>query len=616
MRAASAAPYRAARLGTSAMAVERRADGTLLLRPRETLAPYPARVTDPLVTAAARHPDRVFLGARDGAGWRTISYRETLLRVQALAQALLDRGLGADTPVAILSGASIEHALLALACQHVGIPFAPITPAYSRLDPQLVRLRQVLATLAPRLVFAQDARDFAAALSILPAQTAIVVAGDPPAGGRATAFAELAGTTPGAAVAAANAAVSPDTIAKILFTSGSTGAPKGVITTHRMLCSNQQMFVQALPLIAGTPPVLLSWLPWHHTSGANQIFGLVLSHAGTLYIDEGRPVAGEMDATIAGLREIAPTLYFSVPRGFAELIPFLRRDAALRARFFSRLAMLYYSGAALPDAVVGELDALAVATCGERIPMLCGYGATEVAPLALIVNWHADRSGLAGLPVPGTELKLVPYGDKYEARVRGPNATPGYWRQDELSRALFDEEGFLRLGDALSFVDPADVSRGLAFDGRIAEDFKLSSGTWVNTGALRARLAAAIGPVLRDAAIAGEGRDAPAALIFPDPAACAALCGTADPDHPLLRDHVQRALDALAAAATGSSTFVASAVLLREPPSAAAGEVTDKGSINQRAVLAVRRAIVDTLYADPPPFPVLRAAPEQQRRRR
>jgi feruloyl-CoA synthase len=614
------ASFRKAALGTYAMDVDSRPDGSILIRSREPLGEYPTKLTDRLVEAAERHPERIFLASRDGDGWRTITYRETYRRVLAIAQALLDRGCDAATPVAILSAASIEHGLLALACQHVGVPYAPITPAYSLLDPTLTKLRHVLGLLEPHLVFAQNGLSFSRALRSLDASVEIVVVEERADLAVATMFESLAGTSPGAAVRRASDAVIPDTVAKILFTSGSTGFPKGVITTQRMLCSNQQTFLQTLPLIAEPPPVVLSWLPWHHTSGANQIFGLVLYNAGTLYIDEGRPVPDEIETTVRNLRDIAPTLYFSVPRGFAELVPFLRRDSRLRENFFSRLSMLYYSGAALTDAVASELDELSVQSCGERIPMLCGYGATEVAPLALIVNWHADRSGLAGLPVPGTDLKLVPYGDKFEARVRGDSATPGYWRQDALSQALFDDEGFVKLGDALSFVDAADLSRGLAFDGRISEDFKLSTGTWVNVGALRARLAAEIGPVMREAVVAGEGQDEIAALVFPDRAACAELCGVdaGSPtllEHPHLRAHVQAALDRLAGRATGSSMFVARAILLAEPPSEAAGEVTDKGSINQRAVVAARRAIVDMVFANPTPHPVFHTvrSPNQPR---
>ncbi len=524
--------------------------------------------------------------------WRALTYRDALAAVRRIAAALLARGLSVDRPIAILSGSSIEHALLALAAMHVGIPFAPVSPAYSLASADLGRLRHVLSLLTPGLVFAQNGTTFSRALTqAVASDTEITVHEAPAPGRRATLFAELAGATDSPAVDAASDRVGPDSIGKVLFTSGSTGFPKGVINTQRMLCANQQMFVEALPVVAGQPPVLVDWLPWHHTSGGNQILGLTLYHAGTLYIDEGRPLPESIAETVRNLHEIAPTLYFTVPRGYAELIPYFKSDRALRERFFSRVSMFYYSGASLPQAVIAQLDEVAVEACGERIPMLCGYGSTETAPFALCANWLTERSGLAGLPVPGVELKLAPQDAKYEARVRGPNVMPGYWREPERTRAVFDEEGFLRTGDALSWVDERDAGHGLAFDGRLAENFKLTTGTWVSTGALRARLIAA-SSLIRDVVITGEGRDEVGALIFPDLAACRAL------GRGRVEEEIQSALDQLAAQSTGTSTFVARALILEEPPSAAAGEVTDKGSINQRAVLTHRARWVEDLYLE------------------
>jgi feruloyl-CoA synthase len=586
--------YRSVALGPREVDVEPRADGSILLRSPVALGSYPRKITDCLVRAAREHPDRVFLAMRSSAReWRTLRYRDALAAVRRIAAGLLARGLSQERPIAILSGSSIEHALLALAAMHVGIPFAPVSPAYSLASADLARLRHVLELLTPGLVFAQSGTAFARALGqAVAADAEIVLEEQPPAGRPATSFAELSSATDSAAVDAASEQVGPDSIAKVLFTSGSTGFPKGVINTQRMLCANQQMFLESLPLIAAQPPVLVDWLPWHHTSGGNQILGLTLYHAGTLHIDEGRPLPDAIGATVRNLREIAPTLYFTVPRGYAELIPHLKADRALRERFFSRVSMFYYSGASLPQSVVAQLDEVAVEACGERIPMLCGYGSTETAPFALCANWLTERSGLAGLPVPGVELKLAPQGAKLEARVRGPNVMPGYWREPERTRAVFDEEGFLLTGDALAWVDARDPTRGLAFDGRLAEDFKLTTGTWVSTGALRARLIAA-SPLIQDAVITGEGRDEVGALIFPA--------------SPRLVEELQSALDRLAAESTGTSTFVARALILEEPPNAAAGEITDKGSINQRAVLAHRARQVEELYRDPPGARIYRA---------
>ena len=591
--------------GPREVRVERRADGCVLVRSPLALEPYPMRFTDCLAQAVARHPDRVFLAVRTPeCTWRSVTYRQSWDAVRRIAAALLERDLSLERPIAILSGSSIEHAWLALAAMLVGIPFAPLSPAYALSSPDLGRLKYILQLLTPGLVFAGDGASFAHALTEAVApETEIVVTHAPPAARRATLFAELLGTDTGehrlasaeAAVDAAHAQVGPDTVAKVLFTSGSTGTPKGVMNTHRMLCCNQQMFVQALPLAAEEPLVLVDWLPWHHTSGGNQILGLTLYQGGTLHIDEGRPLPQQIEPTLRNLREISPTLYFTVPRGYAELIPHLRADRTLRESLFARVRMFYYSGAPIAHTVMRQLDEIGEATCGRRIPFLCGYGSTETAPFSLCTNWLAERSGLAGLPVPGVELKLVARGAKLEACIRGPNVMPGYWRQAELTREVLDEEGFLRTGDALSWVDASDPTQGLVFDGRIAEDFKLTTGTWVHTGALRARLIAAVGTAIHDVVIAGEGRDEVGALIFAT--ATRARAG----------EDIQRALDRLAAESTGTSTFVARALLLEEPPNVAAGEVTDKGSINQKAVLKRRAGLVEELYREPASPRVLRA---------
>jgi feruloyl-CoA synthase len=600
-------PYRKVVLGPRAVSAETRPDGTTLVRSSSALEPYPTKLTDRLVLHAQTQPQRIFLAMRDARGdWRTLTYAAALEAMCRIAANLLARDLSCERPVAILSGASIEHALLALAAMHVGIPFAPISPAYSLSSADLTKLRHVLSLLTPGLVFAQHGARFAHALEEAVGEEAEVVVYEAPPPRRATTgFETLTRAASIAMCDAASARVAPDTIAKILFTSGSTGFPKGVINTQRMLCCNQQMWVQSLPTLAAQPPVLIDWLPWHHSSGGNQILGLTVYHGGTLYIDDGRPLPQEFERTVRNLREISPTLYFTVPRGYAELIHHLRRDRILRERFFARVAMFYYSGAPLAEGIVAQLDEIALEACGERIPMFCGYGATESGPFALCANWLTERSGLAGLPVPGAELKLVPRGGKLEAHLRGPNVTPGYWRQQELTRSAFDAEGYWRTGDALRWVAPGDIDSGLAFDGRLAEDFKLSTGTWVNSGALRARLIEAALPLIADVVIAGEGRDQVAALIFPDLAACRSL------SPPEVRERLRNALDYMARDSTGSSTYIARAVVLEEAASAAAGEITDKGSLNQRAILARRAALLDALYRDPAPPDAYLATPRR-----
>lgn len=604
------APVRKARLNRISTVVTRRDDGAVLMRSPDPLGAWPERLTERLVHWAEQAPDRVFIARRgpDGA-WRSLGYAEILARVRALGQALLDRGLSAARPIGILSGNGIEHALLGLAATHVGIPYAPISPAYSLVSTDFGKLRHVLSLLTPGLVFAADGAAFAPAIAAaVPADTELVVTQSPPADRPAALFDDLIATRPTEAVDAAHRKVGPDTVAKILFTSGSTGLPKGVINTQRMLCSNQQMLVDTLPFMADVPPVLVDWLPWNHTFGGNHNVGLVLYNGGSLYIDDGKPVPGALEETVKNLREIAPTIYFNVPKGFEALATYLRAEPALREKFFSRVSMLFYSGAGLGQHVWDALEELAVETCGERIMMITGLGATETAPYAVCANWEAGRSGLIGLPVPGLELKLVPSGSKLEARVRGPNVTPGYWRQDDLTEAAFDDEGFYRMGDAVKFADPDDPQKGLMFDGRISEDFKLTTGTWVSVGPLRARIIELGAPHVQDVVIAGIDRDEIGLLIFPNFDACRALCSDLAPEataadivaRPEVRAAFGDLLDRLVAQSTGRSSRVARALLLDQPASIDAHEVTDKGSINQRAVLDHRAALVDVLYRDLP----------------
>jgi len=591
----SAAPVRKVALGTADVDVDRRADGVILLRSPHPLGAYPGRLTERLVHWARAAPERSFLAQRDAdGGWRHLSYAQAYSRVRAVAQGLLDRGLSAERPLAILSDNDIEHALLALACMHVGIAYVPVSSAYSLISTDFEKLKQVLGLLTPGLVFAADGTRFAKAIATaVPAGTELLT------GDR---FAELEATPATAAVEAAHQKVGPDTVAKFLLTSGSTGQPKAVVNTQRMLCSNQQMLTQALPSLRETPPVLVDWLPWNHTAGSNHNLGLVLNHGGTLYIDEGKPLPGLIEKTVRNLREVAPTIYFNVPRGYEALLPFLRDDAELRKTFFSRLGLLQYAAAVLPQPIWQAYEELAVQTCGERILWITGYGATETAPAAMFTSRGAARAGTVGLPVDGVEMKLVPTGDKFEARFRGPNVTPGYWRQPELSRAAFDEEGFYRTGDAMRFVDAADPRLGFEFDGRTTEDFKLGTGTWVSVGPLRAKINSACSPLVQDVVITGHDRAWLGALVFLNAVACRGL--QADE----IRARLERIFKQLAREATGSSTRIARALIMTVPPSIDAGEITDKGSINQRAALTNRAALVELLYAEPPDPSIIAAS--------
>jgi feruloyl-CoA synthase len=595
------------------MVVDRREDGTLYARSPVPLGPYPVNITERLEQWAARVPDRTFLARRCGdepgalgtvrGDWNALTYGDTLRHVRSVAQALLDRGLSADRPLAILSGNSLEHAVLGLAAMYCGVPYAPISPAYSLLAQDHTTLRALWQSLEPGLVFAADGEAFGPALRRVASGRTMVVTCTAPEAPGVIHFGELLNTSPRPALDRAHRMVTADTIAKILYTSGSTGQPKGVINTQRMLCANQEMIRTVLPLLAHEPPVLCDWLPWNHTFGGNHNFGIVLYNGGTLYLDDGRPVAGAgFDTTIANLREIATTAYFNVPRGYDLLVPRLRDDEALRRHFFSRLRMAFCAAAALRQQTADDLQAMAVDAHGTAVPLVTGLGATESAPFALCAGAATFTGGRIGVPVPGVELKLAPVDDKLEGRLRGPSITPGYWRDEGLTRAAFDEEGFYRLGDALTFFDPTDPSRGFAFEGRLSEDFKLSSGTWVRVGPLRARLIAHFGDLVQDVVLTAPDRDFVGALLFPNLAACHALAGRrwSTPrevlDDPAVKSQFMALLDSLAAESTGSSTCVRRAVLLDEPPSIDRQELTEKGSVNQKAVLKNRAALVEQLY--------------------
>jgi feruloyl-CoA synthase len=591
------------------VAVERREDGVVVLRSPEPLAPYARCLGEYLARWARERPNQLYLAQRDGEKWRSLTFAQAYQQTRAIASALLPFKLSAERPLAILSENSLEHALLALAAMEVGVPYAPISPSYSLLSRDYQKLRAVFALLTPGLVFVDDAARYQSALAALrDYDFELIVVRNGEAAGRAwRPFASLFEREDDGAVARAFAAITPDTIAKFLLTSGSTGEPKAVINTQRMLCSNQQTLRQAWPFLREEPPTLVDWLPWHHTAGGNNNFGVALTNGGSLYIDDGKPAPGLIERTVRNLREIAPTLYCSVPRGYEALLPYLESDAALRDNFFSKLKVIQYAGAALPAHVWERLERLSTQAIGKRARMTSGWGATETGPQVTLVHFTPLRSSVIGLPTPGNELKMIPLpnSDKYELRARGPNVTPGYWRRPELTAAAFDEEGFYRTGDAGRFADADDPAQGIEFAGRLAEEFKLTSGVWVHTGALRVKAIEALAPIAQDIVIAGHDRDEIGFLIFPNLAACRQLCGeeiaTADlAANAPLREAVRAGLQRLQAQGGGSSTYATRALLLAEPPQIDAGEITDKGYINQRAVLERRAEWVARLYSDAP----------------
>ncbi len=562
--------------------VEHRPGGVMVLRSPEPLGAFDRAVGEWLVRWASRAPQRCFLAERSGDEWRRVSYGEALEAARRIGGSLLERGLTASTPVAILSDNSINHALVALGAMHVGIPVAPISPAYSLVSRDHAKLTGVFELLQPGLVFAEQEARFAAALAAV--------------GATATPIDALLDADCSARADEAFAGIGPDTVAKFLFTSGSTGTPKGAINTQRMLCSNQQMWAQVWPFLEDAPPVLCEWLPWNHTFGGNGTFNLVLRNGGTLYIDGGKPTPDLIATTARNLREVSPTLYFNVPRGYDLLLPLLESDEGLCQSFFSRLDGLFYAGAALPQNLYDRLDALRPVDRGGRPCMLSGWGSTETAPLATCVHFPIDRPAVVGNAAPGVELKLVPAGGKLEARVKGPNVTPGYHGRPDLTRAAFDEDGFYKIGDAMRFVDADQPARGLAFDGRVAEDFKLQSGSWVHAGSIRLRLIAECNPLVQDAVITGHDRPEVGALVWINQGAARTL----GLDETGVQARLQTALAALCGHATGGSTAPSRLLVLEHPPSIDDGEITDKGYINQRAVLERRSIHVEQLHAGGP----------------
>ena len=601
--------YRALEFGVCSLKVDERSDGTTYARADQELAPYAKRMTDRLVHWAQATPDHTFIAQRErladgGTGdWKHISYAQTLAAARSIAQALMDRKLSAERPVIILSENDLDHAMLAMGCLYAGVPYCSASTAYSLVSTDYAKLRHVVNTLTPGLIFASDAARYDKAVKAVLPEGCEVVYGKPAVDVQShTLFAELVATQATPAVDAAMQATGPETITKFLFTSGSTKLPKAVINTHGMWCANQQQIAQTMPDMVKGPPVLVDWLPWNHTFGGNKNMGMTLYHGGTLYIDEGKPTAAGIGETLRNLREISPTAYFNVPTGFEYIAGAMEDDAVLRRSLLKRLSMFYYAGASLAQPVWDSLYRTQEKELGHRVVMGTGLGMTESSPSALFVNRADVRSGDLGVPVPGLELKLAPAAGKLEVRYRGPNVTPGYWRAPEATAEAFDEEGFFRTGDAVQWRDPQDHHQGLRFDGRIAEDFKLATGTFVNVGPLRAKVIHAGAPYIQDVVVTGLDRKEVGAIIFGTPA-CVALSGLgagATQEQIMhsapVQQHLQTVLNQLAQTATGSASRIARAVAATRAPSLDLGEVTDKGSINQRAVLQHRADVVAGLY--------------------
>ncbi|MCB8840403.1 feruloyl-CoA synthase [Aurantimonas sp. VKM B-3413] len=604
------AGLREVKLWSPRLAVESREDGTILVRQTEPLGPYPDRLNERLVHWAETAPDRVWMAERHASGaWREVTYRGALDAVRRLGQALIDRGLSVERPLLILSGNDTEHALMALAAQHVGVPSAAVSTAYSLVSTDYGKLRDIAGQLTPGLVFTADGEPFRPAIeAVFGPEVEVAVTRNPVPGRACVTFADLAATEATGAVDDAFAALGPDTIAKFLFTSGTTGSPKAVIQTQRLICSNQEMVADCYAFMREEPPVVVDWAPWNHTASGNKVFNLVLYNGGTYYIDSGKPSPRGMAETIRNLREVSPTWYFNVPIGYEMLVEAMERDTGLRERFFARLKMMMYAGAGMAQHTWDRLSSMAEETIGSRVLLATGLGSTETGPFALKCTQEQEKAGNIGIPARGVTLKLVPHEDKLEARVKGPAITPGYWRRPDLTAEAFDEEGFYKLGDALRFAVPGDAAAGFFFDGRLAENFKLATGTWVPVGDVRAKLVNALGGLARDAAIAGEDRDEVGAILIPFMPAVRGLVpeeASLDDEkvlcHPRVRERLQKLLAEHAAKSTGSATRVMRAIFMEEAPSLDKGEVTDKGSINQRALLRGHPDLVEALYSSDDP---------------
>ena len=602
--------YRPMTFGVTRVQLRDGGPGVHYLMAEQPLAPYPKRITDRLVHWAQTRPQQTFMARRaknaDGTlgDWQHLTYEQVWSRGRAIAQSLIDRGLNAERPVAILSENSLEHAQLAVACLIAGVPFVPVSPPYSLVSQDYDKLKHVLKTVTPGLVFAQDARYAKAIAATVSADLPVVMAEGRCPDRPTLSMQDLQAEKVTDAVERAMAASGPDTIVKFLFTSGSTKLPKGVINTQRQWCANQQQMVQSMPVLAESPLVLVDWLPWNHTFGGNHNFGMVMYHGGTLYIDDGKPTPALMGETLRNLREIAPTVYFNVPTGFEAIAQAMKTDEVLRKKLLSRVSMFFYAGAALAQPIWDSLYESEEKELGQRIVMTTGLGMTESGPFAIFVTRPEVRSGDLGVPTPGLELKLVDIDGKTEVRYRGPNISPGYWRNPAETAEAFDEEGFFKSGDAVKWIDETDIHLGLKFDGRIAEDFKLATGTFVSVGPLRGKIIAAGAPYIQDVVLTGLNMKEVGAMVFPTPAVrmLAGMAAEAPMADVLasapVQSHFQKVVDELARTATGSANRIARLCLLSEPPTIDRGEITDKGSINQRAVLTHRADTVAALHED------------------
>ena len=570
----------------------------------EPLDDYPLKLTDKLEHWANLKPDHIFIQRRKDGQWQNLTYAETFQKVKSIAQYLLDLNFKPQETIVILSENSIEHALLSLAAVHIGITYTPISPPYSLISNDFSKLKHCLELMSPKLIFAQDGQVYKKAIelskTILP--NAIIVTVDDSGHDN---FASLLDAIPSEEVERAANKVNADTIAKILFTSGSTGLPKGVMNHQGMWCANLQQITQAFPFMKSEPPVFIDWLPWNHTFGGNHNFGLALYNGGTILIDDGKPTANGIEETVQNLREISPTAYFNVPKGFEMLIPYLDKEQTLREKFFKNLNVLFYAGASLAQPVWNKLEELAIQTIGQKIPIVTGLGCTESGPSAMFANWGGAFSGLLGVPVAGMDVKLVPDGDKMEARYKAPNVTKGYWKNEEATLLAFDEEGYYKTGDAVKFLDENNPDKGLVFDGRIAEDFKLSTGTWVNVGVLKAKVISTGSPIIQDVVFAGLDKDYIGAILFLNIDACRELANLpADTSYEktcsnsAIYQYIDDWLVKFNATASGSSTSIRKYIVATQPPSIDLGEVTDKGSLNQRVILKMRATLVEQLYAN------------------
>ena len=602
--------FRPLRFGVTRVTLKDGVHGTHYLKADQELQAYPDRLTDRFQHWATNKPNQTLFARRvklaDGTlgDWRHVTYAQAWATARNIAQALINRGLNAERPVVILSENSLEHALLALGCMVAGVPFVPTSPPYSLISQDYDKLKHVLRTVTPGMVFASDTRYAKAIAATVSSDMEIVMNEGGIEGQQVTSFKALCQTPATSQVDAAIAATGPDTIVKFLFTSGSTKMPKAVINTQRLWCANQQQMMQSMPVLAEAPLVLVDWLPWNHTFGGNHNFGMVVFHGGTMYIDDGKPTPTLMHETLRNLREIAPTVYFNVPTGFEAIALAMKTDDLLRKTLLSRVQMFFYAGAALAQPIWDSLYESQEREIGERIVMGTGLGMTESGPFGIFVTNPNVSAGDLGVPTPGLELKLVDMGGKTEVRYRGPNITPGYWRNEEETKGAFDDEGFFCTGDAVKWIDETDVHLGLKFDGRIAEDFKLATGTFVSVGPLRGKIIAAGAPYVQDVVLTGINLKEVGAMVFPTPAV-RALSGLAA-DAPLAEvlgsapvlAHFQNLINELSKTATGSANRIARMCLLSEPPTIDKGEITDKGSINQRSVLTHRADTVAALHED------------------